>query len=128
MKKIMVLLFSIILILQGCDKKTNENINDETESSKPESEEVVDTSKDKYGREYEDGNIVIRSDELRDMTIDFFTWFSVGDPKMLDCLYLDEAKKEGFKNLLRPMRAKESLLQLQILWIFRRTAFLMLYF
>lgn len=100
MKKIMVLLFSIILILQGCDKKTNENINDETESSKPESEEVVDTSKDKYGREYEDGNIVIRSDELRDMTIDFFTWFSVGDPKMLDCLYLDEAKKEGFKNLL----------------------------
>lgn len=100
MKKIMVLLFAIILILQGCDKKTNENINDETESSKPESEEVVDTSKDKYGREYEDGNIVIRSDELRDMTIDFFTWFSVGDPKMLDCLYLDEAKKEGFKNLL----------------------------
>lgn len=100
MKKIMVLLFAIILILQGCDKKTNENINDEIESSKPESEEVVDTSKDKYGREYEDGNIVIRSDELRDMTIDFFTWFSVGDPKMLDCLYLDEAKKEGFKNLL----------------------------
>lgn len=100
MKKIMVLLFAIILILQGCDKKTNENINDETESSKPESEEVVYTSKDKYGREYEDGNIVIRSDELRDMTIDFFTWFSVGDPKMLDCLYLDEAKKEGFKNLL----------------------------
>lgn len=100
MKKIMVLLFAIILILQGCDKKTNKNINDETESSKPESEEVVDTSKDKYGREYEDGNIVIRSDELRDMTIDFFTWFSVGDPQMLDCLYLDEAKKEGFKNLL----------------------------
>lgn len=100
MKKIMVLLFAIILILQGCDKKTNENINDETESSKPEIEEVVDTSKDKYGREYEDGNIVIRSDELRDMTIDFFTWFSVGDPQMLDCLYLDEAQKEGFKNLL----------------------------
>lgn len=100
MKKIMVLFFAIILILQGCDKKTNENINDEIESSKTETEEVVDTSKDKYGREYEEGNIVIRSDELRDMTIDFFTWFSVGDPKMLDCLYLDEAKKEGFKNLL----------------------------
>lgn len=102
----MVLLFAIILILQGCDKKTNENINDETESSKPESEEVVDTSKDKYGREYEDENIVIRSDELRDMTIDFFTWFSVGDSKMLDCLYLDEAKKEGFKKLLSTHEGK----------------------
>lgn len=107
MKKIMVLFFAIILILQGCDKKTNENINDEIESSKTETEEVVDTSKDKYGREYEEGNIVIRSDELRDMTIDFFTWFSVGDPKMLDCLYLDEAKKEGFKNLLSTDEGKK---------------------
>lgn len=107
MKKVMVLLFAFIFILQGCNKTTNEKINDETESSKSESEEVEDTSKDKYGREYEDGNIVIRSDELRDMTIDFFTWFSVGDPKMLDCLYLDDAKKEGLRNLLSTDEGKK---------------------
>lgn len=107
MKKLILIALVSLLFLFGCNKNGSKEIEKDDSTKDVKVDESTDENKDKYGRVYQDGAIIIKSEELRNTLLDFLTAFSVGDKKMLDYLYLSDEQKEGFSNLLSSEEGRE---------------------
>lgn len=107
MKKLILIALVSLLCLFGCSKKESKDMVKDDSKKEVKVDETKDENKDKYGRIYQDGAIVIKSEELRNTLLDFLTNFMEGDQKMLDYLYLNDEQKEGFINLLSTSEGRE---------------------
>ncbi|MCI5674961.1 MAG: hypothetical protein MR314_02175 [Ezakiella sp.] len=110
-----ILLMILTLNLSACTMIKDSIVKDEVKEVEPTPamEEMVETDEhDRYGNSYVDDAIIIKSDELVDMVVDFWTKFSMGDASCVDYLYLSEGRAKGLKNLLSTEEGRKAVVKM----------------